>query len=203
MKSQLAVDSDAPVTKEQWNDAMTGILGMMRFSRHDSPVLLEALGELQEARSARQLAYRSYMSASRNVKDPDAKERYQELASYTLKWSRESLSQLTHIKITESDIEQDFVAEREDADIWFAKLAEDERNWIASGEAVDKKFNEKYRSIPEAISTDRVSDRHTESSGGDSGMGLVTAWYTICAIIIAAIAGTLFWYAKQLRNPTS
>lgn len=31
---------------------------------------------------------------------------------------------------------------------YFASIVRDERNWIAAGDAVDVKFNEKYRELP-------------------------------------------------------
>ena len=57
--------------------AIRGVLGMMRFGQHDSPLLLEALGDLLSANvgdyDAKRLAARAYLLAGEASGDPRAR----------------------------------------------------------------------------------------------------------------------------------
>ena len=155
LRDQLTADDpEQQISKDYLADATKGVLGMMRFSRYDSPILLEVLGELQQAQSAEQLAFRAYTSAAENVLDEDAKRAYKRLASRAIEWPLQSFRTVSDAEITEEQIAADFRQEKEDANAWFQRLASDEKKWIELGEAVDSKFITKYGSIPEAIVTD-------------------------------------------------
>lgn len=66
-------------SKKSAQSAMEGVLGMLRFGNHDSPVLLEALGDLLsnsngfgggDPEDAKQLAARAYLVASYQCDEP-------------------------------------------------------------------------------------------------------------------------------------
>lgn len=73
---------------EQRQDAIKGVLGMMHFGKHDSPILLEALGNLLEAGTERedaaQLAARAYLRAGELVDDPSVRRAYRRKATDAL-----------------------------------------------------------------------------------------------------------------------
>ena len=62
------VESVSVEPAETIDKAITGVLGMMKFGNHDSPVLLEALGDLLVSRGydtdGKRLAARAYLKAS-------------------------------------------------------------------------------------------------------------------------------------------
>ena len=75
-------------TKAQLAKAIKGILGMMRFGSHDSPILLEALGDLLLAQgnadNSGLLAARAYLKASYEAKDTSAADAYRQMAKQSL-----------------------------------------------------------------------------------------------------------------------
>lgn len=205
LATELGVGPDDHLTGEQFDAATKGILGMMRFSRHDSPVLLEALGELQERGSARQLAYRAYKSAALVVDDPDAKAKYERLASHVVSYSLASWRATENADVEETDIEADFLKEREDAAAWHAGLVADERKWIAAGDAVDERFNEKYRNLPEAINPDSVTEKLTASDNSGRSyhaqmMSNVIGLVLMCVVLVSMLAAALVVFAKMVRK---
>ena len=188
---------DDQVSAEQIEEAKRGILGMMRFSRHDSPILLEALGELLESQDARQLAYRAYMSASFNVEDKQAKAGYAKLASHALEYSRYSWKERNGVDVSEQEIADDFQEELTDAETWYAQLADDERRWIGSGANVDVAFDEKYRSTPAvAITTDPETERYSASNYAYSHAPVYQAVF-VCMVLVALIVGALLWLVNR------
>jgi tetratricopeptide (TPR) repeat protein len=138
-------------TKEERHEhglALKGVLGMMRFGHHDSPILLEALGDLLAARvmneDAGQLAARAYLRASQEAIDEEAAESYRELAAavasnqYLLTEGRREQGQSREALPDElSVIETELAVEVADADRWIAKIHADERRWIQPGSGVD------------------------------------------------------------------
>lgn len=200
LKQNLSDGTENSVSSQELDEAAKGILGMMRFSRHDSPILLEALGELQEAMSARQLAYRAYMSASFHAEDAEAKARYETLAKNVVEWSRESWRHVKGVSVSEEELAEDFRSERADADEWYAKLVADERKWIAMGEPVDQRFNEKYREIPDAIVTDPETERSSLQRDPWSPIRPFVRSIALCVTIVLAILGTLLAYWLRFRH---
>ncbi|MEO1526148.1 MAG: hypothetical protein AAFX06_11980 [Planctomycetota bacterium] len=177
---------------------------MMRFSRHDSPILLEVLGDLQRQHGANQLAYRAYMSAARNVKSKLAQTRYQLMAQNALDWTLVSWKQTKDVKITEAEIAKDFQEELADAEAWFEKVVADEKRWIAEGVAVDEKFNEKYREAKTvAITTDPDVERSRESYSPPAAWVPVFNWLVVIGILVAAIAFILILFAVRVYQASS
>lgn len=157
LEQQGMADGDSQM--EEIERATQGVLGMMRFGNHDSPVLLEALGDLLVFRFGRnapqRLTVRAYLKASYETDDPDASALYRSKAERAL-GSQEGAS----LKRIESELKQE-VAEGE---AYFAKIEADEKAWIDTGADVDAKFNEAYYDTDPALTqsvvskaTDRVS----------------------------------------------
>lgn len=198
LQNEIHGDPKKYLSAEELQEATKGILGMMRFSRHKSPILLEALGDLQQAHSADQLAFRAYSSAAQNVQDEAAKRDYNALASRAISWSLQSLNRGVDVEVSEKQVADDFRQEQADANAWFAKLAEDELKWIASDEPVDLRFNEKYRAIPEAI----VTDHSAEEAGNtyvyrDPAKDTLIIYATTSGLLVITMFGLLVMYIKR------
>ncbi|MEL6109814.1 MAG: hypothetical protein AAFU85_27715 [Planctomycetota bacterium] len=208
LRKELAEGSEESLTFEQTKEATNGILGMMRFSRHDSPVLLEVLGDLQLKLGSNQLAYRAYRSAARNAKDASAKKRYEEMASQAISWTISSFQATLDNEITEESIAEDFRKELADGDAWFREVVADEKRWIAAGEAVDVRFNEKYReSPPTAITTDPKPKQRTRAySPGVSSNTFIKSIAVVIALMVGIALILLFIWSRftfgtNAKNP--
>jgi tetratricopeptide (TPR) repeat protein len=140
------------------NKAMVvGVLGMMRFGKHDHPILLEALANMLPESNHR-LKARGFLKASYESSDEPEKERLRLRAETAI---RLQLNRGTGTNVTLEDVEREFLYELAEADEWWNRLREDELRWIAEGGDIDAKFAEKYYEDPE-ISTsliDRLDPR--------------------------------------------
>lgn len=130
--------------------AAEGIMGMMRFGHHDSPILLEALGDLLLAdgyrNDSKMLAARAYLKASYEVDDSAASTAYRERAQQALEMQFGRKMQ---------EIEADFKSEIAQGNQFFRQISADERAWIASGYNLDIQFEEKYYETPQ-LSVNRL-----------------------------------------------
>jgi tetratricopeptide (TPR) repeat protein len=144
--------------------ALKGVLGMMKFGHHDSPVLLEALGSLlanQDTplpdrshypgeRDAKRLAARAYLKASYEATDAEAKAAYRETASQAL--TVQTRGPGTTDRLTLEELEQDFQRELAEAREWYEELRQNELSWIRDGKDPEQEFDRLYYKEP-AIST--------------------------------------------------
>lgn len=133
-------------------DAVKGVLGMMRFGHYDSPILLEALGDLLrhgELENSANLAARCYLKASFEVSSEESKEAYRKYAAHSLRWQTPGKGESRQIKLNE--VEWQLKKEIKEADAWFAQIANDERNWIKQRVDVDHAFSEKYYQEPKPL----------------------------------------------------
>jgi tetratricopeptide (TPR) repeat protein len=132
--------------------AVKGVLGMMRFGNHESPILLEALGDLLLGggaspgvlvkTDARQLAARAYLKASYHVKDAGAAAAYRSFAANAI---------MVHLdprgrEMTVQEVQAALDREIEEAKAWYAKVAADEATWIEQGRDPEAAFEAKYYS---------------------------------------------------------
>lgn len=115
-------------------EALKGLLGMMRFGNFQSPILLEALGDVLSPPNTvdyrqKHLAQRAYLAAA---------------------WQR---GETTELELPSAAIQdgadpENVVArlkeEMQQAEAWYAQIVEDEKRWIAQGLDVDAAFAEKY-----------------------------------------------------------
>ncbi len=121
-------------------DARKGIMGMMRFADHRSPVLLEALGDLLMAnwrtmKDGKRLAASAYYAASTLVKNDRSIRRYKAKAILSLVGQRGE----TLIK-TERRYKRDVVR----ANRWWARIERNEKRWITGGKDPEKMFRRVY-----------------------------------------------------------
>jgi hypothetical protein len=133
--------------------AVKGVLGMMRFANHDNPLLLEALGDLlcdgSPSTDAKRLATRAYLKASYEVKEQAAQQGYRQLAEEALRL--QTRHPQTHEQLTLAELEADFAEELADADKWYAKLKAKESDWIRNGKDADAEFERLYSEEPKAL----------------------------------------------------
>ena len=120
--------------KISFKDGLKGIMGMMKFSNHKHPILLEALGDLLLAhrsfgsmgrKDAKQLASRAYLSASRHTRG-EAAQSYQAKALMALVGTRQKLSFM--------QVQTQFKREVARGDQFFTRHTKRERRNIQKGE---------------------------------------------------------------------
>ncbi len=149
-------------THESLQLATKGTLGMMRFGKYNSPILLEALGDLASASSryynANQIAARAYLHASYQVDSLSAK-LYREKAAIACKmqYDREGGR-----KINIPEIEQYFLAELEEGKAFYQEIVSNEHLWIYTGQNLDSAYSEEYYS-----QTPKVEAKTQQGAGGD------------------------------------
>jgi tetratricopeptide (TPR) repeat protein len=144
------------LSNDERQAAIRGILGMMRFGQYDSPVLLEALGNLLSegietrfALDAKQLAARAYLKAAYEVTDEDARKRYRELAEGALFFQVSISHPPNQMKLDE--LEAKFQQEFADARDWSEKLRQDEMAWIRDGKDPEAEFAKLYTEEPQVV----------------------------------------------------
>jgi tetratricopeptide (TPR) repeat protein len=136
-------------------EAIKGILGMMRFGHHDSPVLLEALGSLladgkgQPEEDAKRLAARAYLKASYAVTDKTAQHDYREMAKDVLQF--QTRHRWTTDQLPLEELEASFQKELDDARAWYDAVQRDERTWIREGKNPEAEFSRKYYREPQIL----------------------------------------------------
>jgi tetratricopeptide (TPR) repeat protein len=140
----LQAKNDGELSRAEQQAAIKGVLGIMRFSKHDSPVVLEALGSLLAhgipgAKDAKQLAARAFLQASYQTNDDEVKSAYREMAEDSLEMQ---------VNSTLDKVEEQFTGELADANTWYAALRQRELQWIENGDDVDAKFAELYKREP-------------------------------------------------------
>ncbi len=154
LEKRLEVEKLSQVSRRE---AIQGILGMMRFGNHESPILLEALANLlhgeHDYRSpehdAKQLAAMAYLQASYHVSDESAKNGYRQLAGQALHWQAKGLfGQQLQLE----ELEATFQRQLAEARAWYDTVRKDELSWINEGKDPDQEFARKYYGEP-AIST--------------------------------------------------
>jgi tetratricopeptide (TPR) repeat protein len=164
-------------------EALKGLLGMMKFGKHDSPVLLEAVGAVLEDEvnpngDAKQLAARAYLKAAMEVSDLVSKNNYRSMARYALMGQTNSSLET---------VEAHFQAELEDAKTWYADLREKELSWIRDGKNPEEEFNKFYTAEPEVESTDSNIKQDSQFVAGIKRLGMIYGGAVI--LILLAIFG--------------
>lgn len=132
--------------------AVKGILGMMKFGQHDSPILLQVLAELlltaEPDQNARLLAARCFWKASYESEDTGKRAvlRGQAHDALLLQTDGQSL-----VQVDRDRVEAEFKKELAEADAWYSKIVADEELWISQGHDVDKEFAAKHFAEPEVL----------------------------------------------------
>ncbi len=137
-------EGDAAAAERELDKALKGVLGMMRFGNFDSPVLLEALGDVlssgSQERDARHLASRAYLAALSASREPETRSEYRQLADSALATHMTSNSKRPKLSVLESE----FRREVADAKKWSSTIAADERTWIRKGLDPEAEFARRY-----------------------------------------------------------
>jgi len=142
-------DAEKPLDEDTLiAEVLRGVQGMMKFGNYDSPVLLEALGDVLLAghrdSDTKRIAARAYLRAAEACDLPDASGAYRQLAAKAVE------IHVTHDqpgmppKLTVELVEKNLQAELQDANQWYAELVEREREWIDANKDVDAEFKRVY-----------------------------------------------------------
>lgn len=149
IKENRVFNQNAPIT-EDLQKAVKGISGMMRFGNYDSPILLEALGDLLmqdgDYQAGRQLAARAYLKASyQTTHIKSVAEAYYKKAVFalTLQYTKKGGS-----GFTVEDLEKLFQEELKDAETYYQKIRANEHDWILDKRDLDEAFKETYFKEP-------------------------------------------------------
>ncbi|QDU74133.1 hypothetical protein Pan97_11380 [Bremerella volcania] len=183
LRDRLAWKPESEMAEKK--KALTGVLGMMRFGHYDSPILLEALGDLlmSQGRDANQLAAQAYLRASAMADDRDAAAAYFSKAGQALESQRNMKLKTLQKELTESVHK---------ANEKFAQIQSDEQAWAAAGEDLDQKFASKYYEQPLL----RSASLGVVSLGQWLGQ---YAWAAVFVLVVtAAIWGMIRWLKADL-----
>jgi tetratricopeptide (TPR) repeat protein len=197
--------------------AQRGIVGMMHFANYDSPLLLEALGDLLIALSTNddatvQLAARAYYRVAQVSENKATKDEFKMAAAHTVYGH---LDYINYRKANsdkewpESDLEKlsgDLNRELAVAQAYFGSIAADERRWIAEGANVDQAFAAKYYDSLDSTIEEANKQLATERRDVRSGPyqeAINRALIIIGAIVaafVAAVWGTRAAYRRIRSN---
>jgi len=129
------------MSPDQRKEAVTAVLGMMRFARHDHPLLLEALGDLlmpgRYSADANQLAAFAYLRTSQVADGAADQTRLHQISKRLItsthgsSVSFEALSARLESGLTEGSLLQ-------------AQVRADELAWIRDGKDAQVEFEKKY-----------------------------------------------------------
>lgn len=186
-------------TLEERAHAVKGIAGMLRFARHDSPILLEALGSVLSSNvnypkdDAKLLAARCYIAASEAVSDPNSRRNYRALASSAL---NEQVRPGTHEQLTLAEVESAFKKEQAEGKAWYAELLAKERGWIESRANPDEEFAKLYAADPELSGMDEKDPMPYEKK---LTIGLLTIAVTIGIGLIALLSFIVCFFWRKTR----
>jgi tetratricopeptide (TPR) repeat protein len=182
--------------------AVKGIAGMMKFGKHDSPVLLEALGVLLTHRlydnqhDAKQLAARAFLRASYEVPEGPARVSYRQMAVAALFLQRSPNGQPPGGQVSLEQVESDFQKELEEGRAWYADLRARELSWIRDGQDPEAEFDKLYDTEPEVSDLDPPAPLAPNHRFRWLLLGLVGALVLVLAGLIGAAL------ARRTRNTT-
>lgn len=175
--------------------AIRGVLGMMKFGRHDSPILLEALGSLltrgesNPTGDAKRLAARAYLKASYGTDNPEARRKYRLLASRVLEMQLSGANTLPQV-------EADLSAELADAEAWYADLRGRELGWVAAGTDPEAEFDKLYDAEPASPGNDFFSGAWLTTT---ERVGLCLATGCGGPLLVVA-AGAAYWWRRRWQK---
>jgi tetratricopeptide (TPR) repeat protein len=198
-----------PEHLEELRKASQGVLGMMHFADYQSPILLEALGDLlmhgQLDASATQLAARAYLSAAKGSDDPGTAQKFRKMAEQVL---------ASHIDFHENsdrhfaEFEAKLAGEIDAASAWFARIEAKEKLWIAENRDVDAEFARVYydsleRTIAHAERMARSEPREIRLTPVQRVIA-VAATVLIGGVLAVAISliAVVRWIRKRRRMTT-
>ena len=174
---------------EKIDQGITGVLGMMKFGNHDSPVLLEALGDLLVSRGydsdAKRLAARAYLKASYEAKELPAQLAYRDKAKNCLVF--QTRGGASNDTVTLSELKSQFQSELSEASLWYEKIVTQEKGWIADGGNVEQTFENEYYEQP-VVGPTLTADRKYR------------VWVAVVAVSVCLCAGLVVIPLAILRH---
>lgn len=188
LKAHGPKSDDQHLSDAEVRAAIKGITGMMKFGKHDSPVLLEALGfllvhrELDANADAKQLAARAFLNASYLVKDEPVRAHYRRLATGAINMQVIPGTPETGVL---ARVESEFQKELEEGRAWYAELRERELGWIRDGKNPEVEFDKLYVAEP-AVSGMDVRDPMNP-------IDRLMLWLVGGAIVVVAALGVGVW----------
>ena len=185
--------------------ATKGVLGMMRFGDYTSPVLLEALGDLLLTGSnvgsremGQRLAARAYLRAAQGTNSPTAQQAYQSLAERTLATQRadgRSGEQADGSRLELATLENQLDREVQEANDWFATVADDEQFWIARSPEPEARYWEKYGTADIRIGYDRLPSAKFSAKGLSWLLRFALAGSLVAVVV--TVVGLTLWRRQQ------
>lgn len=193
---------DQSVREESTAAAIKGVLGMMKFARHDSPILLEALGSLltqgdyylEREFDAKLLATRAFLKASYEVQDAAARTAYRGMAVNALRMQSPRSS---HAQLSLEEVEEAFQNERIEGREWYTQLEERELSWIRSGINPETEFDKLYEAPPEVSG---MNKRDGLSFDQELAIGAIVVATIIVLTMIAGLVGIVFLIRRIRRS---
>lgn len=194
---------------DELKKAGNGVLGMMHFADHESPVLLEVLGDIlmtgQMEQNGTQLAARAYLRAAQLSKEPKAREHFEKMARMAIAnhIDFENLQEHEVLPALEERLAPELKAGKE----FFAAIERQEQEWIDDGRDVDREFAAVYYSsldqtIAEAEKKlqqeprDRRLSRREQVSLAIAGAAAIIIGVPVAVVCLSGIA-VFFWLRKR------
>jgi hypothetical protein len=199
--------------------AQKGVLGMMHFANFDSPLLLEALGDLLVASTPRQddalqLAARAYYRIVQLSDNEETKEQFKKAARNAVTghldyiqfrgdWGKDATGpHRDELEKLSADLDRELL----DAQTYFAIIADDEQRWIADGRNVDKAFAAKYYDSLESTieaAEQKLSQEPRDVRGNpyqETAQRGLLIWAVVLLAIISISAGGVSVYRRFRRK---
>lgn len=177
--------------------ALKGVLGMMKFGKYDSPILLETLGVLlargeeNNKSDGKLLAARAFLKASYEVAEGPARTAYRCMAAHALHMQVPESNQNRQINLAE--VEAEFQKELVEARTWYSKLQTSEWGWIRDSQDPEAEFDKLYDTPPEVSGMD-VPDPLTQAQKE----AYVFAYFLVpCMLLIISIPFIGAWLRRR------
>jgi tetratricopeptide (TPR) repeat protein len=200
-----ALCGDDPKDSERRDGAVKGVSGMMKFGKHDSPILLRVLGDLllvdnqgsvisDGHQDAKHLAARAYLKASY---EPNAPKSLCELKAkhaiqpQVITGLPEGASSEAKLAV----VEPQFREELAEAAAWYEDLRKKEIGWIQEGKNPEAEFDKLYASEPTISGPVHL---HETKVHPPSLLEQYPLAATFCVVTLILIIGAVYWLTLQL-----
>ncbi|MDC0339043.1 hypothetical protein OAN33_05855 [Flavobacteriales bacterium] len=162
-------------TSSEIAKAVKGVGGMMKFSNHNSPILLEALGDLLSNAEnghdpgAGHLSSRAYLKAALLSKKDAAVTAYKKRANQERERQFAGANRrgrdphFSNHVISLADLETVLKLEIQAANVWVEEIKKNELGWIAGGMNPDSAFSITYYEEPTSKSIGKYTARKNKS----------------------------------------
>jgi tetratricopeptide (TPR) repeat protein len=209
-RSNLDWKALARQRKDEISAATRGVLGMLHFADHESPILLEALGDLlivgEREENATQLAARAYVRAAQRADDKAVADKFRKMARDVLTMHEDFGM---HHKETDGDylqkLDKQFAEELAEGKAWFAEIEENENRWIAENRDVDREFAAVYYTSLDstiAAAEQQVKSEPTDFRRPVQGRMILGALGTFCVLpltLVLAITAAVVYWNRRMR----